>query len=317
MPDVRAVTDLAECRGLWEATIPREFISDLWEVRECFHRHYRHVPYFMVSENGQGLRGLLPLSWNAETANYLYFPGETWHGKTWLEQNRLILGDPQALPELLAAVPGRFYLRYLQGDVNPYIPRETTDEIGYFFLPPLYHFAFQSYFDVFSHKTAKRLKREMDAFAGRGVEYRIDHHSDFETLIALNVQRFGEDSYFADPRFLESFRSLMTLLADRGWLRLTTVVIGGQVAAVDLGAVYNGTYTLLAGGTHADFPGIAKLINLYHMKWACDQHLQRVDFLCGDFNWKTMFHLTPRPLFVYEGQGGKVVQTGMTGARAW
>jgi len=30
---------------------------------------------------------------------------------------------------------------------------------------------------------------------------------------------------------------------------------------------------------------------------ACTQHLKYVDFLCGDFNWKQRFRLTPVPLF--------------------
>jgi CelD/BcsL family acetyltransferase involved in cellulose biosynthesis len=80
-------------------------------------------------------------------------------------------------------------------------------------------------------------------------------------------------------------------------LRITTVLIGGRLAAVDMGAIWNGTYTVLAGGTDADFPGVAKLINLHHLEWACQQRMTMVDFLCGDFNWKERFHLTPRQLY--------------------
>jgi CelD/BcsL family acetyltransferase involved in cellulose biosynthesis len=75
------------------------------------------------------------------------------------------------------------------------------------------------------------------------------------------------------------------------------VLVGGKVAAVDIGAVWGSTYTVLAGGTQPDFPGIAKLINLHHIEWACNQNFMEVDFLCGDFNWKNRFHLTPRPLY--------------------
>jgi hypothetical protein len=34
------------------------------------------------------------------------------------------------------------------------------------------------------------------------------------------------------------------------------------------------------------------------MQWACSERLNQVDFLCGDFNWKKLFHLTPRPLYL-------------------
>jgi CelD/BcsL family acetyltransferase involved in cellulose biosynthesis len=64
-----------------------------------------------------------------------------------------------------------------------------------------------------------------------------------------------------------------------------------------MGAIWNNTYTVLAGGTDVEFPGVAKLINLHHIQWACRQRLACVDFLCGDFNWKSRFHLVPRPLY--------------------
>ena len=114
----------------------------------------------------------------------------------------------------------------------------------------------------------------------------------------MNLDRFGEASYFHDGRFLASFRSLLSLLKARDYLRLTTILVDGRPAAVDLGCVLGQNYTLLAGGTLATVPGVAKLINIHHMQWACERRLACVDFLCGDFSWKTLFHLTPRPLFV-------------------
>jgi CelD/BcsL family acetyltransferase involved in cellulose biosynthesis len=69
-----------------------------------------------------------------------------------------------------------------------------------------------------------------------------------------------------------------------------------------MGALWKGTYTLLAGGTSPEFPGVAKLINRHHLQWACRQKLKYVDFLCGDFNWKQRFRLTPAPLFELTSQ---------------
>jgi hypothetical protein len=41
---------------------------------------------------------------------------------------------------------------------------------------------------------------------------------------------------------------------------------------------------------------------LHHLRRACDERLDCVDFLCGDFAWKPLFHLRPRPLFLYGPQ---------------
>ena len=83
---------------------------------------------------------------------------------------------------------------------------------------------------------------------------------------------------------------------------MVTVIVNGEPAAVDMGSLYNGMLTMLAGGTNEKYPGIAKLINMHHITYSCEQKLDSVDFLCGDFNWKTLFHLAPAPLYAIEGK---------------
>jgi hypothetical protein len=317
MKGTRVITDLAECSRIWKQLIPQEQLSDLWEIRLCFQRHYGHQPYFIVGENRDGINGFLPLSRNEETDNYLYFPGETWESKTWLEQNRLIAQNQETMTNLLNLVPGNFYLRYLQPNQWTESSGMIVDEIGYYFLPPAYDYDINKYFGEFSGKSAKRLRREIEAFEIRGVEFEHNNRPDFETMVTMSLQRYGSFSYFHDTRFLNSFRSLFSLLVEKNCLRLTSVKIGGQVAAVDMGSIFNNTYTLLAGGTNAEFPGVAKLINLHHMRWACDNKIERVDFLCGDFNWKTQFHLAPRPLFKLTGQGKTSTHREMPLMRQW
>ena len=301
MKSVRLITDLDQCRDLWRKVIPQEQLSDLWEIRDCFQREYNHRPCFLVAEEKGEITGFLPLSWNEEAGSYLYFPGETWEGKTWLEQNRLTVKDRGRLKTLLGFLPRPYNLRYLQDALSPRGMEPVVDEIGYYFYPPDYNFEMDRYYGRFSHKSHKRLIRELSSWESRGVEFRYDEEADFQNMIDMNLTRYGSMSYFHDGRFLRSFRSLYQLLCDRGWSRLVAVLVEGRLAAVDMGAIFNSTYTLLAGGTSADFPGVAKLINLYHMQWACQQKLDRVDFLCGDFNWKTLFHLTPRPLYLLSG----------------
>jgi CelD/BcsL family acetyltransferase involved in cellulose biosynthesis len=111
------------------------------------------------------------------------------------------------------------------------------------------------------------------------------------------MQSFGELSYFSDARFRSSYEQLVKWLSDHDFLRITTVLLGGRVAAVDIGTVWGREYTVLAGATDLEFQGVAKVINLHHMQWACRQRLNTLDFLCGDFGWKKRFHLTPRPLY--------------------
>jgi hypothetical protein len=294
---IRTVSDLDECQAIWRAVTPAEVITDLWEVRDCFQRHFQRPVKFLVVEDNAGVSGLLPLSFIEELRCYGYFPGETWHGKTWLEQNRLYLrtAEPQTL---LSRFRLPYHLRYLcpQG----HLPQSelTIDETGYLFSPPKYDFSIENYFQEFSHKSIKQILKDVAGLERMGVSYRFDDLSDFDLMIRLNISRFGADSYFFDRRFRESFRSLAYFLHENGWLRLTTVLIENEPAAVDMGCIYRGVYTLMAGGTNHRFPCVAKLINLHHLQRACEEHMHQVDFLCGDFNWKKLFHLTPRPLFL-------------------
>jgi CelD/BcsL family acetyltransferase involved in cellulose biosynthesis len=152
----------------------------------------------------------------------------------------------------------------------------------------------------FSGKTRKKMRSELNRLTAGGVSYRYDCLDDVAHLFRMNLEYFKGTSYFEDVRFLRAFENLVAWLHANNMLRVTTVLIGGRLAAVDIGAVWNQTYTVLAGGTHPEFPGVAKLINFHHIEWACQQRLKEVDFLCGEFNWKHRFHLSTRPLYRIE-----------------
>jgi hypothetical protein len=295
---VHVCSDLDQAELLWKNHWPRQCLFDLWPVRACFQQHYHHRPCFMVVSRGHRVFGLLALSWIDEEHRFGHFPGEVWQGKTWLEQNKIVAADAEAARELLDSIPSGTQIRYLCPDhrVDKGY-RAIEDETGYLFLPGHYQYAFQGYWSTFTGKSRKKLRGEIDRLKSSGITFRYNHLPDLEWMFRLNLERYQSHSYFYDTRFLGAFESLAAWLQANDLLRITTVLIGGRAAAVDMGAVWNDTYTVLAGGTHADFPGVAKIINLHHLEWACARRISVVDFLCGDFNWKQRFHLTPRTLY--------------------
>jgi hypothetical protein len=118
----RVVTNQEACRTLWDQFTVRRTVTDLWEFRDCFQKHFKNKLHFVVLEDDQGVVGLLPLSYVAEKDSYALFPGETWNGKTWLERTQLYMRDPDILGDLLDAAPERTYLRYLECDESALIP---------------------------------------------------------------------------------------------------------------------------------------------------------------------------------------------------
>jgi hypothetical protein len=304
---ISIVNDLGKCQRLWQSLIPPKGLFDIWDVRACFQRAYQYCPCFVVAEGQQGPKGLLALSRIEEYHYWGYFPGETFKGKTWLEQNRIVADTPATAGEILDCCPSPVHLRYLDGHSAAYDPQATLDEVGYLFRPAAYDYRFDRYLQSFSGKRRKSLRRELDALEARGITYRYNDIRDVDRAFALNLQAFGDNSYFSDERFLGSFVEVMQYLHDHNLLRVTTVLVAGQIAAIDFGAVYRGVYTVLGGGTNPELPGIAKVINFHHLEWACRERLDQVDFLCGDFGWKERFHLTARPLYQV-GKGGKEIE---------
>lgn len=307
---IRTSDDIEECHRLWQRAWPAARLFDLWEVRACFQEHFDAPPLFLIAEENGRLQGILPLSWIEEEDCFGYFPGETWQGRTWLEQNRIMFRRAAIFRQLLAHIPGPARIRYLTGES---LPRDADpvfeDEVGYLFIPRLYDHCFETYMGQFSGKSRRKLRREIAGLEDRGVVFRHDDVRDLEHLFLMNQESFGAYSYFRDARFLGAFESLAAWLNDNGHLRVTTALIGGRIAAVDMGALWAGTYTVLAGGTHPDFPGVAKLINFHHLEYACQNRFEVVDFLCGDFGWKRRFHLSPRPL--YEIRCSDAMETDM------
>ncbi len=298
MWQIETLHDSQECQKVWEQLWPCDCVFDLWQVRECFLKSYNRPLHFIVAQQDHVPKGMIALCRIEEEHSFAHFPGETWKNRTWLEQNRLLSGHPDMSAALIEAIPGPANIRYLTHD--SYFQTRglvAPDEIGYVFIPQNYGYVFDHYLSEFSGKTRKKINAELTRLENQGVSIEHNRIQDVNLFLKMNIDAFGEDSYFSDQRFLQGFEALISFLAGTGMLRVTTVLIGGKVAAVDIGAVFKKTYTLLAGGTDPEFKGVAKLINLHHMNWACRQKLKLVDFLCGDFNWKERFHLTPKPLY--------------------
>lgn len=298
MRKIFVLTNLKDCEREWNSKISQDSIFNVWNFRNCFHKNFKRPSCFVFLENKKE-ETFLPLSWIREK-NYLgYFPGEVWKGRTWLEQNKIVGENNLLFKSFFNFLDKKgisYDLRYLSSTQNNF---SQIDETGYLFFPEESNYNLQEYFDLFPKKTIKKINKEITALENKGIEFRNNFLEDFDLLVNFNLQRYREESYFADARFLNSFRDVLKFLFSEDLLKLTTILIAGIPAAVDLGIIFKNKYTLLAGGTNPLFPGIAKLINLYHLKWACEKKINEVDFLCGNFSWKDRFRLVPRPLYSF------------------
>ncbi len=293
----RLITDPFTCEKLWKTCIPACSIADLWEFRSCFQRHFGNRPCFTLLEDGRGIAGMLPLSHIDHMQMKSFYPGETWNNRSWLERTQIYVREPYVYEDLLSSCSERTFLRYMEAGVDMPADQLELDEIGYVLYPALLNYDMENFRQRFSAKKFKTIMKTVNNVMESGGSFHVNRLSDFNLLVKMSLSKFGESSYLSDPRFRESFRDIMHYLYDRGWLRMISLELNGKTAAVDLGAVYRGTYTVFLGGVFSDFPGIAKVMNMYHVDYALKNRMFKLDFLCGDFHWKKLWHLDPEPLY--------------------
>ena len=293
---INLIDDPEQQRLLWERHWPQEGLFDQWEVRRCFAEPFARRHSFVTLENRGNSEAMLPLSWLEESACYGFFPGEAWQGQTWLEQNRLCASSAAALELLLEQAPGPLQLRYISAANGLPQPR-AVDEWNYACFPAQYGFSFASFRKRLSCRFIRQMGRNIERLESRGLSFRENHAADLQVMFEMNLAAFRQESYFSDPRFIQAFEKLAHWLRQENRLRLVTVLVCGKIAAVDLAAVCNNGYTILAGGTNPEFPGVAKYINLHHLEWGFSQRMHCIDFLCGDFGWKSRLGLDARPYF--------------------
>jgi Acetyltransferase (GNAT) domain len=294
---LRVCSDPEEAEQLWRSLWAGRGLFDLWKIRMCFQQTFRRPIHFIVAESHLRPAGILALSWIQEENGYACFPGETWKGRTWLEQNRIPAGGSLVREAMWEAAPENTEVRYLHPEAADTLPEVTLDEEGFLFYPQDHGYDFSSYWALFSHKSRKQIRREIEKFEAMGSRYHLDQWDDIAWMFEMSLGTLKEYSYFYDPRFAKGFEAMLSFLAQHQMLRVTTIRIGGRRAAVDVGAVFRNRYVVLGGATDPEFLGIAKMINLFHMEWACTQRFEQIDFLCGDFGWKRRFHLQSRPLY--------------------
>jgi hypothetical protein len=286
MIERRLVSDPYKCERLWKSLVPARSVSDLWEFRMCFHHYFKNSFCFHVIEERGNIYGILPLSHIPRLDIMAFFPGETWKNKTWLERTPVYAINQDILYSLLSNCNEKTHLRYIEGDVE-YLPDQmVADEIGYVFYPGMLNYDKQNYRTRFSNKKYKSIMREVNTILEMGTTFHINRIDDFELLVEMSVERYGADSYLQDTRFRKSFRDVIRFLNQKGYLRMVSMELGGKTMAVDVGALYNGVYTIFLGGIFSRVPGLPN-------------RLYKVDFLCGDFNWKKLWHLDEEPLFKF------------------
>lgn len=298
---VQVVTELSECKKLWEEFSPKETLFDTWNFRLAFLKGYKRSPYFLLLKNGQENMALLPLCHEEENGRY------AWFGSEWQEENKFLVKDPLLIPIMLAACPSPVKLNAITSQLPDWI----KDVIKLSFDDPKYILDLTSfsssdnYLASLKKKKRHNLKRDRKIILNFNPQVILNNFSNFDELVQLSINRFrqkGETTDWIDPRRIESFRQVIRLgnKIDSYQVKMITILIGGKIAGVDLITIYKNCYSPLKCGYDVkNFPGIGSFVNLYEIDDAISLGMERIDFLEIGYGWKDKW-FTQVPLLKYE-----------------
>lgn len=298
---VQIVSDLHRAKELWDEFSPKKTLFDTWEFRLAFYNGYKYTPHFILLKTEAEHQALLPLWYEADEKRYVFF------GSVWQEENNFFVKDPIFSPLILSISPTPLYLNALSADsigqTNDFVEFESDDPK--FILDLTTISSVEDFLATMKKKRRYNLRRDWKLIDSKKPEILFDNFSDLDSLIDLSIKRFaqkGEDTDWEDPRRTEAFRQVVALgqKGESYKIRMITVKIGGEVAAVDLIAMYNDCYyPLKCGYDVANFPGIGNYVNLFEIKDALSLGCKKMDFLEIDYGWKNKW-FDQQPLYRYQ-----------------
>jgi hypothetical protein len=290
------VTDIAECRRLWEKFSPKESVWDLWEVVYSFHKYFSSGPLFIVGLDSGDEVGLLPLEKDVYGGKECY----TFFGGDYPERRTFYVKDKKLIRLFLAKAPEVICLNCIDPAEKDFLPDIKEGEINYSLELEKYNRNIEEYFSTFNKKHKKNLKYDLRQLEKE--EYKIcwNIKSHLGRLAELNRLRFGQDSDFTEERFCRSMELLIDSAEKFGILQLLSIEIKGKVEASELALFYNGTYYIITGGYNPEISNLGKLLIAEHIKKAMSLNAKLIDFLSTDSGWKRLWNFKETRMYDYE-----------------
>ncbi|MCX6784506.1 MAG: GNAT family N-acetyltransferase [Candidatus Komeilibacteria bacterium] len=286
------VKDIVKAKLLWEKFSPYETVWDEWGfIAPLFHVD-QFEPYFLVlvDDDGQEL-GLWPLWLEKELGRYYAFGGD------YLEDIRFWF-PLEYFPFLVANLPSTKLF-----DVNAQAAEQVIKQFPeyknyfqavhhrYFLEPAKFNYSVTEYLQTFSKKHRYNLLRDLKKLQDLHYELAWELNEHFDDFVKFNLERFGEESDFIEPLFIEEMREIIQYLVDQQQLRTLVIKINGVVVGLELACEFKGIWYVLNAGQASGFDNLGKLLIMEHIKEAFSRRCKEVDFLAGDTGWKQLWNL--------------------------
>ena len=288
----KTVTDLIECKKLWEKLSTKEILWDLWDFRYCFHNS--KFNFILGMDNNKEI-GIIPLVFDKEEDTYIYF------GDTFPEQNKFLLKDKKLISKFLGNCPEGTSIYYISEPEAKFY-EFILGEKRYFLDLGKYEHSFDNYLKSFTKKHRKNLRYDLMKLKEKGYEILINNINDFEKLIFFNKQIFGKESDYNNEEFVLSMKKIIKLAVKMKILDIISVKIGNKTEAVSLGVFYNKCYYVLGVGRNKEIKNLGKLLISEQIKNDIKHKCNEVEFLSTESNWKELWNLDSEQMYEYHDE---------------
>jgi hypothetical protein len=292
----KTITDIRECRILWEKFSPKNSVWDLWDIAYSFHKGYCAEPFFILGSEEDKELGILHLQKEKDgQEEWLdFFAGNYPERRTFYILNKALLD------KFLAHAPKETYLTYISPSEKDFAARLEKDEITYSLDLEKYDYNLDDYLATFNKKHRKNIKydiRQLEKLDCRLLWNAKDH---LLRLAELNKLKFGDESNFEEPQFLKSIQLMIDSAEKLNILHMLSIKINNKVEASQIALFHNKTYTVLTGGSNQEIKNLGKLLIIEHIKKAAELKADTVDFMTTESGWKKLWNLDETMLYKFE-----------------
>jgi hypothetical protein len=285
------ITNLTDCKKLWEKFRKDTNIWAEWEIVMSFFDEKLHKPHFILIKEGSKEIGLIPLWLDLRDNKYTHFGGERM-------ENRTFWVDDICIPEIHKLLPVRTHLFDLNGEhmekimaINPEIQKIVTEKDTRYFLNLENIKSIEEYLARFGKKHKKNLLRDLKMLEPTNYKIVWEHDNKNNSFIELSISRFKEESDFHDADNKQEMLSFTNLLEKKNMLYSLLLEINGKVEAAEIAALYKDHYYVINGGFNPEIKNLGKVLIIEHIKKAIELGAKEIDFLVGDSGWKELWNL--------------------------
>ncbi|MFA6106922.1 MAG: GNAT family N-acetyltransferase [Patescibacteria group bacterium] len=295
---IKEITDLEECKKIWNIISPNQSIYDNWDFRYAFYKYFNNPLRFLAGYEDKRLVGLLPLQYNKEDDLYEFFAEE------FMEDSRLFIvkGYEKRVPEFYYSVKEDLLLDDIAGEdeFTKGLPLED-----YKYALPL--FGLKNFEDhlanSFSSKRRRQFLKIKSEIEKNEVKIIHNDYDDIDLLFDLNIKRHGGESYLSLPHKKEIFKDLVKLFK----VELMTAAINDKKEGVSYSILYKGVYNYLSVGANlADYSSLGAYVGMKNIDYAISSGALVFDAGLGDCGWKHLWHFEKQPQYSYYNNGYEV-----------